>query len=216
MIRSFAVALPILTLLAGCEQDAGRTGGPTPPVRPYRSGTMPIGHWGVGPIRADTYFEQPVIQALFPKAQVRDGLFQIDMDESLITITVVQDGVQVLEIDDSNVFAPNKDDPLVGKVRLLGGPVRGPRGETIGMSWRDAGFDLSQCELGEGRAVDTLDCARRNEGAVTYVFAIKGWGSHVDIPSKSTLNANAYLREIVWTPPSNLRPKAPATAPAKP
>ena len=99
----------------------------------------------------------------------------------------------------------------MGKVRLLGGPVRGPKGERIGMPWREAGFDLSQCELGEGRSVDTLDCARRDEGAITYDFAIPGWGSHVDPPSQAELNAGGYLKEIVWTPPLSLRPKAPAT-----
>ena len=214
MIRPVFAILLTTVLLAACERDGGRAGGPTPPVQPYLGGVMPLGHWGVGPIRADTYFEQPAIQALFPTAKVSDGLYAIAADETLLTINVVQDGVTMLEIDDSNAYAPNKDDPLVGKVRLLGGPVRGPHGERIGMPWREAGFDLSQCELGEGRAVDTLDCARRGEGAITYDFAIRGWGSHVDPPSQAVLNANGYLREIVWTPPLNLRPKPPAAKPA--
>ena len=212
MIRPFLVALPLAVLLAACERDAGRTGGPAAPVQPYMGGQMPLAHWGVGPIRADTLFERPTIQTLFPNAKVSDSLYPIAADETLLTITVAQDGVTMLEIDDSNAFAPNKDDPLVGKVRLLGGAVRGPHGERIGMPWREAGFDLSQCELGEGRAVDTLDCARRDEGAITYDFAIRGWGSHVDPPSQAELNAGGYLKEIVWTPPPALRPKPPVSA----
>jgi len=215
MIRPALVVLPLAVLLAACGRDGGGAGGPPPPVQPYLGGRVPLGHWGVGPIRAGTLFEQPAIQALFPNAKVSDSLYPIAADETLLTIKVVQDGVTMLEIDDSNAYAPNKDDPLVGKVRLLGGPVRGPRGERIGLLWRDAGFDLSQCELGEGRAVDTLDCARRGEGAITYDFAIRGWGSHVDPPSQAVLDADGYLKEIVWTPPPNMRPKPPA-APAKP
>jgi len=215
MIRPCFAVLSTVVLLAACGRDAPGAGGPIPPVQPYLGGQVPLAHWGVGPIRADTLFEQPTLQALFPRAKVSDSLYPIAADETLLIITVAQDGATVLEIDDSNAFAPNKDDPLVGKVRLLGGPVRGPRGERIGMSWRDAGFDLSQCELGEGRAVDTLDCARRGEGAITYDFAVRGWGSHVDPPSEAVLNAGAYLKEIVWTPPPALRPKPPAAA-AKP
>ena len=32
MIRPFLVALPLAVLLAACERDAGRTGGPAAPV----------------------------------------------------------------------------------------------------------------------------------------------------------------------------------------
>ncbi len=213
MIRLLFAALSLTVLLAACGRDGKAVGDPAPPVRLYTGGLMPLGHWGVGPIRADTLFEQPVLQGLFPDAKVSDSLFPIDADETLLTITVVQHGTTILEIDDSNAYAPNRDDPLVGKVRLLGGPVRGPRGERIGMGWREAGFDLSQCELGQGRGADTLDCARRGEGAITYDFAIRNWGTHVDLPTPAELKAGAYLQEIVWTPPVNLRPKPPAAAP---
>ena len=74
--------------------------------------------------------------------------------------------------------------------------------------------DVGTVHMPQRRAVDTLDCARRGEGAITYDFAIRGWGSHVDPPSQAELNAGGYLKEIVWTPPLNLRPKPPA-APAK-
>ena len=215
MIRPLFAVLSLTVLIAACDRDGKGVGGPAPPVRPYAGGPVPLGHWGVGPIRADTLFEQPVIQALFPGAKVRDSLFPIAADEALLTITVVQHGTTVLEIDDSNAYAPNRDDPLVGKVRLLGGPVSGPRGERIGLPWRDAGFDLSQCELGQGRGVDTLDCARPGEGAITYDFTIRTWGTHVDLPTPAELKAGAYLQEIVWTPPVNLRPKPPAAS-AKP
>jgi len=59
-----------------------------------------MGHWGMGPIREASYFEQPVIQALFPRAKVQDVTLRISDDETRDGITVVQDGTELLEIDD--------------------------------------------------------------------------------------------------------------------
>jgi hypothetical protein len=205
MIRS-ATALLILAALAGCRRPADRVDyGPAPPAVPYSGGLMPLSHWGVGPIRRTTYFESPVIAALFPKAVVRDSTVQIETDESLADILVEQNGTRILEIDDYDgiKYAPGTDDPLIGNVRLVGGPVRGPGGETLGMSWRDARFDLSQCEIGEGRQKNALVCARRGEGAITYVFETPNWDS-IEFPPASRLR-DTYLREIVWTPPPGRR-----------
>lgn len=213
MIRPLSATILAIGLLAACARDTGGAGGQVPPAHPYLAGWMPLAHWGVGPIRAGTYFERPVIQALFPQAKVRDSFYQIAPDTTLSTIIVLQDGAQILEIDDGTTYAPGTDHPLIGKVRLTGGPVRGPRDERIGMGWREAGFDLSQCELGEARQINTLVCARRGEGAITYVFGVHGWESEVDFPPEPMLRAKGYLREIVWTPPPHLRPHAP-TAPA--
>jgi hypothetical protein len=216
MNRAFLVVMLAAGLCVGCERRTPHAGDAGPPPRPYVSGQVPLGHWGVGPIRATTYFETPVIAALFPKAKVSDGVYTIATTQQLPIITVDQGGVRMLEIDDSVMHAPHSDDPLVGQVRLLGGPVRGPRGETLGMLWRDAGFDLSQCELGEDRGVNALVCARPGEGAITYVFAVHGWGSEVDFPSEAFLRANGWLREIVWTPPPQLRPHPVRKAPPTP
>ena len=66
-------------------------------------------------------------------------------------ITVEQDGAPLLEIDDGTRSAPGTDDPLIGQVRAIGGPVVGPRGEKLGLRWPEARFDLTQCEIGEDR-----------------------------------------------------------------
>jgi len=203
MIRSLTALLILAGLASACRRPADRVDhGPVPPAVPYTGGLMPLSHWGVGPIRRDTYFESPVIAPMFPRASVRDSTVQIAPDESLADIVVEQDGARILEIDDYDGIktAPGTDDPLIGNVRLVGGPVRGPGGERLGMSWRDARFDLSQCEMGSGRQDNALVCARRGEGAITYVFAVPGWDS-IEFPPESRLRATAYLREIVWTPP---------------
>jgi hypothetical protein len=170
-----------------------------PPVTPYVGGLLTAREWGVGPIRVDTFFESPRIRALFPRAEVKDAVVQIAPDETRDVITVSQDGVQLLEVVDGFFNFPGTDDPEIGRVRLVGGPVRGARGETLGMSWNAARFDLSQCEVGTDRDKNTVICVHPEEGAVAYVFAAPGWDSE-ELPSESLLRAHGYLKTIIWTP----------------
>ncbi len=203
MIRRFAtlrtVIFGALLALAACARAPDRA--PVgPPPTPYLSGPLTAAEWGVGPIRAGTYFESPRIRELFPRAVVKDDEVRIAPDETRAVITVSQDGAQLLEIVDGFSNFPGTDDPRIGTVRLVGGPVRGPHGETLGMGWKASGFDLSQCELGTDRDSDAMICARPHEGAVTYVFALPGWRS-MEFPPASLLRAKGFLRTIVWTPP---------------
>ncbi|HEX4197944.1 MAG TPA: DUF1131 domain-containing protein [Caulobacteraceae bacterium] len=187
-------------LLQACAPSPLKQAAPPKPA-PYRSGPLAVGVWGVGPIRATTYFESPVIGALFPAAQVSDGTVRVSDDETTAVITVTQGGVEMLEIDDGTGNAPGTNDPMIGSVRALGGPVRGPQGERLGMSWNDARFDLTECDLGSDRDRNTVFCARPGEGAVTYQFAVPGYDSE-EVPPESLLRKVAYVKAIVWTPPA--------------
>jgi hypothetical protein len=213
MTRPITVVLS-LALLAGlsaCSGGDGRfSGGPEPRQEPYRFGPLHVGHWGIGPIRADTYFESPVIRDLFPNARVKDVKVKLADDDSEDGITVSQGGVEVLEIDDSTIDTGPDQDPPIGQVRAVGGPIVGPSGETLGMSWNAAGFDLSQCEIGVERDRNTVICARRGEGAITYYFAVPTWDSE-EVPPESLLRKVGYLKAIVWTPPP---PPSPSGAPS--
>jgi hypothetical protein len=195
MIRRLAALLPLL-ILAGCARPAET---PAPPATPYDGGVLTAEPWGVGPIRWNTYFESPRIKELFPKAEVKEDEVAIAEDETRAVITVSQDGAQLLEIVDGYGDFPGTDDPRIGTVRLVGGAVRGPHGEHLGMGWKEAHFDLSQCELGADRDRDAMICARPTEGEVTFVFAIPGWKS-MEFPPESLLRAKGYLRTIVWKP----------------
>ena len=182
--------------IGGC---APRREAKAPPPAPYLGGTLTAQEWGVGPIRSDTFFESPRIRDLFPKAVVRDDVVSIAKDETRDVITVTQDGTQILEVVDGFGNFPGTDDPEIGHVRLVGGPVRGAHGETIGMSWNAARFDLSQCEIGVDRDRNRVICARTDEGSVTYIFAAPGWDSE-EVPPEPLLRAHGYLSTIVWTP----------------
>jgi hypothetical protein len=203
MIRRPA-ALSAILCLSACAPPPPPT--PPPPATPYSGGILTAEPWGVGPIRWNTYFESPQIQTLFPKAQVKDDEVRIADDETRAVITVSQDGAQLLEIVDGYGNFSGTDDPKIGTVRLVGGPVRGPHGERLGMGWKDAHFDLSECELGTDRDSDAMICARPEEGSVTFVFAIPGWKS-MEFPPESLLRAKGYLRTIVWKPIKPLKAK---------
>jgi len=198
MVRSRSILSLGLMLAAVCGCAPRREARP-PPVVPYVGGWLIAREWGVGPIRGDTFFESPRIRELFPRADVRDGEVRISEDETRDVITVSQGGVEMLEIVDGFFNFPGTDDPEIGRVRLIGGPVRGGRGETLGMGWAATGFDLSQCEVGADRDRNTVICAHPDQGAVAYVFAIPGWTSE-ELPPESLLRDKGYLKTIMWTP----------------
>jgi hypothetical protein len=200
MIRPSTALMAAAVLLQACAPSPLKQAA-APKAAPYQSGPLPVGVWGVGPIRAATYFESPVIRALFPAAQVSDGNVRVSDDETMAVITVAQAGVEMLEIDDGTGNAPGTNDPMIGSVRVLGGPVQGPHGERLGMSWNAAHFDLSECDLGSDRDRNTVFCARPGAGAVTYQFAVPGYDSE-EVPPESLLRKVAYVKAIVWTPPA--------------
>ena len=80
MNRPFTVVF-IAAAIAACAPSPMKE--PTAPkAEPYRSGPILVGVWGVGPIRARTYFEVPRIRDIFPLADVRAGTARISPDET--------------------------------------------------------------------------------------------------------------------------------------
>jgi len=199
MSRPITVVVLLATLVGGCRR-LGPPEPPEPPRAPYAGGAIQVARWGVGPIRSGVFFEAPLIQSLFPKAIVREGEVRIAADETRAVITVAQNGGQILEIDDGEGNWPGTDDPMIGQVRAVGGPVRGPGGETLMTPWSKSRFDLTECEIGSGHDANKVVCARPADGQVTYVFAVPGWDSE-ELPPPSLLRDKAYLSQIVWTPP---------------
>ncbi|HZC16453.1 MAG TPA: hypothetical protein VE309_06815, partial [Caulobacteraceae bacterium] len=76
MIRPSTVLLGAAVLLQACAPAPLKQAAPPKPT-PYRTGPLPVGVWGIGPIRPATYFESPVIRELFPGAQVNDGTVRV-------------------------------------------------------------------------------------------------------------------------------------------
>ena len=207
MIRPLPV-IAVAAALAACAPTPPARTMPEPSAQPYVDGPLIIGMKGIGPIRSSLYFETPRIRDLFPKARLQESIVQIDpLDpkDTLDDVIIYHGDAPMLEIDDGTRSAPGTDDPLIGQVRAVGGPVVGPRGERLGIRWRDARFDLSQCEIGEKHQRGALVCARPHEGSVTYIFAVPGWDA-ADLPTPSMLQNRGYLREMVWTPSTTRGP----------
>jgi hypothetical protein len=199
MNRPFTAILAAAALAACAPSPMKETAAPK--AQPYQSGPIPVGEWGVGPIRTTTYFESARIRALFPLAEIRDTTVRIAPDETTAAITVTQGGVEALEIDNGTGDAPGAKDPTIGSVRVLAGSVVGPHGERLGLLWRDAKMDLSECEVGVERDANTVICARPGEGAMMYQFAAPGWDSE-EMPPDSLLRRGGYIKAIIWTPPA--------------
>jgi len=207
MSRPIPIIAALMTL-AACAPSAPNSVLREPPAGPYAGGPLIVGMKGIGPIRAMTYFEPPRIRDLFPNAKITEGVVQIDpLDpkDTLDDIIVYDGAAPMLEIDDGTRNAPGTDDPLIGQVRAIGGPVIGPHNTRLGLRWRDSRFDLTRCEIGEKHQRGELVCAWPHEGAVAYIFAIPGWDA-VDLPTPSLLWNHGYLREMVWTPPTTRGP----------
>ncbi len=200
MNRPFTAVLGAGAVLAACTPSPQKEP-PAPKAAPYRAGPLLVGAWGVGAIRTSTFFEAARIRELFPLADVRDATVRISHDETMAAILVNQSGQPLLEIDDGTSNVPGTNDPMIGQVRAIGGPVSGPHGERLGLSWRAAKVDLAECEVGVERDANTVICARPGEGSVTYQFAVPGWDSE-EMPPDSLVHRVAYIKAIIWTPPA--------------
>lgn len=204
MVRPLTVVFGAALCLAACAPHP-RKEAAAPKAEPYRSGPLPSGVWGIGPIRAGTPFSPAAIRALFPGAEVRETVLPVAGDTTVTAIIVSVGGTDWLEIDDGAQSNDDDDDddadqpPAITSVRALGGPVRGPHGEPLGLPWTRASFDLSECDAGGERDRDTVFCARPGEGAVIYQFGVRGWDSE-ELPSSSAMRAGGYLKAIIWAP----------------
>jgi hypothetical protein len=161
-------------------------------VTPYVDGPLHVRAEGVGPITAETAFDEATIKALFPKAMVKSAFIHVGEGPPGPIITVEQDNVPLLEI--------GKDaEGGIGEIRMAGGPVEGPKGEALLAKWADLGFDIAQCRAGEGRTVNQTICVRPEAPTVSYVFGVPGW-TKGGLPPAEILSAKGQLNEFVWRP----------------
>ena len=205
--RLALIAAPLL-LLAACgpakqadtaAPPAAQSSAETPKsgpvaiaVTPYTGGPLRVRADGVGPITAATAFDLATIKALFPKAVVKSAFIHTGEGPPGPIITVDQDNVPLLEIGKDSEGG-------IGEIRMAGGLVEGPKGETLLHKWAEFGFDIAQCRAGEGRTVNQTVCVRPEAPTVAYVFGVPGW-TKGGLPPVETLKAKGQLNEFVWRP----------------
>lgn len=217
MIRPLILAAPLLLALAACGpadkpasgKAAASPGAGTAPAAPaalvtrtdasgkvdrftpYLGGALALDEFSVGPVMAQTDFSMEAIKPRFPKAKV-EGVFlrENDFKSTLMGATVQQDGL-VIDIHG------NPGTTKVGDIRISGGSSRGPRGETLGMRWANAGMDYPRCWRGKDRDAQAVICTQPGEPVLRYVFAVPGW-VEAAMPPEAVLRDKAVLREFLW------------------
>jgi hypothetical protein len=157
---------------------------------PYLGGPLALDEFSVGPLMAQTDFSLDALQPRFPKAKVKSAFLSQGPGEPTPIITVEQGG-GVIEVQG------NPGTTKVGDIRVTGGAPQGPRGETLGIKWADAGMDYPRCWMGKDRDAHAVICTQPGEPVLRYVFAVPGWTQDA-MPPEATLREKATLREFFW------------------
>ena len=200
--------LPLIALLAlaACGKPAEQQ--PTAPVAPATEATLPADApkaapaWtasndGVGPITARTAFDRAAIAALFPGSEVKSAFISLEGDSYAI-VTVNGPDALVLEV----MQGTNTGE--IGSILAQGGPVVGPRGETLMAPFASLGFKAGDCLIGADRFSGAALCRRSPADALAYVVGAPGElaGNPGDAPDAAVLAEKGFLREFLWQQPT--------------
>ena len=198
--------LPLIALLAlaACGKPAEQQ--PTAPAAPATEATLPAdapraapawtaSNEGVGPVTAATAFNREAVAALFPDSEVKTA-FLSEEGAQVPIITVF--GPQELGLE----LKQASKGPGVGVILAQGGPVVGPKGETLMAGFPSLGFKASDCVMGADRFGGAALCRRAPGDALAYVIGRRGElkGNPGDVPDSAQL-AEGFLREFLWQGP---------------
>lgn len=201
-----APTLAAVLALAACGQASDKAPAAAP-VQPATEATLPADAgaqapaWsasaaGVGPITAETAFTVEAIKALFPDSQVEAAFLS---EEGMQTPIITVNGPQELVLELKEGMTPGK----VGVILAQGGPVVGPRGETLMTGWSSLGLKAEDCIIGADRFSGAALCRRADAPTLAYVMGAPGElaGNPGDVPSAATLQEKGFLREFLWQAP---------------
>lgn len=190
-----ALLLSAALCLAGCGDRAdppavaraaeGADGAPA-----VKSGPFDVTERGVGPLGSATRFTADAVRAAYPDAEVRRQVFQIAENSEPTLRADAADGTALEVFGDASGG--------LSTVVVLGGPFKGPGGETLLQPWAETGFRREQCRAGEGRWLNAAVCRRPESSAVQVVFAVPGWTGR-DLADETTLRERGKVSAFVWT-----------------
>lgn len=200
--------LPLIAVLglAACGKPAEPQ--PTAPVAAATEATLPADApkaslaWtatsdGVGPVTAKLRFDRAAVAALFPDSEVKTAfLSEEGVQTPIITVFGPEDlGLELKQVPGSDT---------VGTILAQGGPVVGPRGETLMAPFASLGFKASDCVMGADRFSGAALCRRAPGDALAFVVGRRGelTGNPDDGPDSVQL-AEGFLREFLWQAPLN-------------
>lgn len=189
-----AAALPLVLLLTACD---GRSAAPvavdgavSSAAPAVKSGPFDVTERGVGPLGAVTAFSSESVRVAYPDTTVERVFLHGAGDPQPILRADAPDGTAL------EVFGETAG--TVSSVVVLGGPFKGPGGETLLQPWAETGFKREQCRAGEGRWVNAAVCRRPENSSVQVVFGVPGWTGR-DLPDETTLRERAQVTAFIWS-----------------
>lgn len=191
LLRAIVVAAALAA--SGCSAIMGDdTLMASPPPSEAGAGGMRFTANGIPGVSAATSFSKSAIEAALPGFQVSPVTMATERSESVGALAAFRDGLQIYQI------LPGKSGGI-GAIHAVSERLVGPNGERIGMSFRDAHLDRSDCREGTGNWLGMPICQARKAPGITLVFAIPGYISPSGLPDKATLDG-AILQRMIWTP----------------
>lgn len=199
--------LAVLLPLAACGKPGEQT--PTAPVAAATEATLPadapraqpawtVSADGVGPISGKTPFDRQTIAALFPESEVRSAFVNLEGEQyPVITVT----GPDELSIEVMGDTANGRID----SIHAEGGPVIGPRGETLTTPFPALGLKAADCVIGADRLAGLALCRRPGTTTPAYVISAPGQlsGNVGDTPDSGELTSKGVLHGLLWQAPPN-------------
>lgn len=211
--RLFVCALIIAPLAAACagggsNESASQlttdfAGNPFSQSDPYTGGgydtplpkpVMKFTADTAGPLGPSPAFSQAEVQARLPGYQTASAETAHE-DKVTRTLAVLHDGQQALQLFKGS-------GGRVSEIHAVSGIVAGPNNEQVGMSFRQAGMQRSNCRVGRNYWRGMAICPSKAASNVKLVFALPGYrGPFNKMPPESAIG-DATLQKFVWIPKS--------------
>jgi Protein of unknown function (DUF1131) len=107
-------------------------------------------------------------------------------------LALFRDGLQVVQVSEGG-------GGRIGAVYGVSDRVRGPAGERIGMTLKEARINPASCQVGTGNWRGMPLCPSPAAPNVTLAFSVPGYMESSALPGPDQLE-DATLQRIIWTP----------------
>lgn len=183
MARTVLAALVLPFLVAACQSGGDAGLGATEPA-PADAAVLTISAAGIPGLPAGSPYSEAAIEQRMPGFDASSVMMATETSTPS-ALALFRDGLQVVQV------LPGQG-RTIGAIHGVSTRLRGPAGEHIGMSLREAGIDPASCRIGTGNWLGMPICQSRGAPNVTLVFATSG-----PVEGSDALSA-ATLERIIW------------------
>ncbi|MEM6665522.1 MAG: DUF1131 family protein [Pseudomonadota bacterium] len=161
---------------------------------PYASGTavLQLTSDSAGPITASTPYSKSSLESLFPGFRFDTVQTMSEGKVRWLMSGFDQDGLQAIQIEAAS------GGRSISRVHVVGPAASGPRGERIGMTYRETGGGRMSCEAGRGDWTGMAICSRSGT-PIEFVYAPEQFiGQSGQLPRGEELSG-ARLVRMIWS-----------------